>query len=478
MSRERCADPRLIDPQAPSDVRERRDRCSPASTGMRSTTRDASPSRRASARSSPGASSSRGGSTPASRSFRWRPGTSWRRRSASLPMTDPNARLLQRQLFAGAFETELDRQGRVLVPGDLRELRRPRARGARPRLPRPRRDLGARPLGRPTARALEDRAPSPTRSPAWGSDVAPHALPGSARDPQPTDGGVMEEGHLPVCRTRSSGPWPRRPAASRSTPRSAAVGTPSGSWRPPAPTAASWGWTPTRPRSTGSPIRLARFGDRLVLRRSNFRELAEVAPAAGFGAVDGMLFDLGLSLVPARRPRARLRLPDRRPARHALRHDAAASRPRSCSRPCRPTSSRRCSASTARSRPRGGSPRRSSRPGHRSRSRPPRSSPSLVERSIPVNPRQQPPHPPRDARVPGAPDRGQRGARRARGRAGRGDGPAAAGRPPRRPLLPLARGPDRQAVHQRRAAGLHLPARGPGLRLRPRAAPPPRDRPT
>lgn len=38
----------------------------------------------------------------------------------SLPMTDPNARLLQRQLFAGALETELDRQGRVLVPGGLR----------------------------------------------------------------------------------------------------------------------------------------------------------------------------------------------------------------------------------------------------------------------------------------------------------------------------------------------------------------------
>ncbi len=38
-----------------------------------------------------------------------------------------------------------------------------------------------------------------------------------------------------------------------------------------------------------------RFGDRLVLRRANFRDLRTVAPEAGFGAVDGLLFDLGLS---------------------------------------------------------------------------------------------------------------------------------------------------------------------------------------
>ena len=38
-----------------------------------------------------------------------------------------------------------------------------------------------------------------------------------------------------------------------------------------------------------------RFGDRLLIRQSNFRELAVVAPAAGFGSVDGCLFDLGLS---------------------------------------------------------------------------------------------------------------------------------------------------------------------------------------
>lgn len=41
--------------------------------------------------------------------------------------------------------------------------------------------------------------------------------------------------------------------------------------------------------------RLARFGDRVVLRQSNFRELTDVAPPAGFGAVDGLFLDLGLS---------------------------------------------------------------------------------------------------------------------------------------------------------------------------------------
>jgi 16S rRNA (cytosine1402-N4)-methyltransferase len=40
---------------------------------------------------------------------------------------------------------------------------------------------------------------------------------------------------------------------------------------------------------------LARFGDRAVLRQANFRDLAVVAPEAGFAAVDGMLLDLGLS---------------------------------------------------------------------------------------------------------------------------------------------------------------------------------------
>ncbi|MDQ3492667.1 MAG: 16S rRNA (cytosine(1402)-N(4))-methyltransferase RsmH [Chloroflexota bacterium] len=41
--------------------------------------------------------------------------------------------------------------------------------------------------------------------------------------------------------------------------------------------------------------RLQRFGDRAVLRQANFEQLGEVASEAGFGQVDGILFDLGLS---------------------------------------------------------------------------------------------------------------------------------------------------------------------------------------
>jgi MraZ protein len=41
---------------------------------------------------------------------------------ATLPITDQGARLFQRFIFAGAVETALDGQGRVLVPAYLREM--------------------------------------------------------------------------------------------------------------------------------------------------------------------------------------------------------------------------------------------------------------------------------------------------------------------------------------------------------------------
>ena len=41
---------------------------------------------------------------------------------ATLPITDNGARLFQRFIFAGAVDTALDGQGRVLVPAVLREM--------------------------------------------------------------------------------------------------------------------------------------------------------------------------------------------------------------------------------------------------------------------------------------------------------------------------------------------------------------------
>lgn len=40
---------------------------------------------------------------------------------SSLPFSSPEARKLRRLLFANAFDTELDKQGRILLPGTLRE---------------------------------------------------------------------------------------------------------------------------------------------------------------------------------------------------------------------------------------------------------------------------------------------------------------------------------------------------------------------
>jgi MraZ protein len=42
-------------------------------------------------------------------------------RVAGLALTDARARLFQRQIFGGAIEAEIDRQGRILLPAFLRD---------------------------------------------------------------------------------------------------------------------------------------------------------------------------------------------------------------------------------------------------------------------------------------------------------------------------------------------------------------------
>ena len=93
---------------------------------------------------SPMASSSRAASIPACSSIRPTAGTP--RRTAACEGLDPfsrEARQMSRYLFAGAIETELDKQGRVMLPGPLVEARPPRAGDRRRGRPRSPRALGA-----------------------------------------------------------------------------------------------------------------------------------------------------------------------------------------------------------------------------------------------------------------------------------------------------------------------------------------------
>ena len=94
-----------------------------------------------------------------------------------------------------------------------------------------------------------------------------------------------------MCDARSP---PR--TAFRSMPRSAAVGTPSGSWRRPTLMAACSASMPTGRPSPGSTVASApASATASSCARPTSGSSPTVAPEAGFGAVDGCLFDLGLS---------------------------------------------------------------------------------------------------------------------------------------------------------------------------------------
>ena len=190
-------------------------------------------------------------------------------------------------------------------------------------------------------------------------------------------------------------------------------------------------------------------------------------PDAGFGAVDGLLFDLGLSSFQLADTRPRLRLPGRRTARHALRHEprrpgGGAARDARRRRADRALPALRRGAERPPDRPRDRRRTRARRP-----SRPPRSWPRSSSASSPRQPRVR-------RRIHPA-TRVFQALRIAVNEEldALQDGLAAAVdllRPGGRLVvlsLPLARGPDRQAVPRRRAEGLHLPAGAAGLRLRP-----------
>ena len=113
--------------------------------------------------------------------------------------------------------------------------------------------------------------------------------------------------------------------------------------------------------------RLARYGDRLVLRQANFRDLRDRRPGSRVRGRGRNPPRPGPELVPAGGPGSRLQLSRRRRARHALRPGGRASPPRPSWPISTRASSATCSAATARSPMRAGSRGRWSTPAARHR---------------------------------------------------------------------------------------------------------------
>jgi 16S rRNA (cytosine1402-N4)-methyltransferase len=134
------------------------------------------------------------------------------------------------------------------------------------------------------------------------------------------DGGKMEEGHLPVLADEVIEMLAPAPAAFTSTPPWAAVGTPSGSWRRPDPDGRLLGLD-------ADPAAIARVQARLGPASAIARPSPGKLPRAGGGRPCGRLrrrrrrpVRSGLSSFQLADRDRGLRLPGRRPARHALRH--------------------------------------------------------------------------------------------------------------------------------------------------------------
>src|SRR5437762_3958036 len=127
------------------------------------------------------------------------------------------------------------------------------------------------------------------------AEAFPHAPSGSARDPSSTAGELMEEGHLPVLAEEVISMLTPAPGSLQIDATIGGGGHTERILEATSPDGRLLGLDADAAAVARVRARLARFGNRLVLRHANFREVGRVAPDAGFGHVDGLLFDLGLS---------------------------------------------------------------------------------------------------------------------------------------------------------------------------------------
>ena len=368
-------------------------------------------------------------------------------RLAGLDPLSQEGRRMHRFFFSGAAEAELDKQGRVMIPGRPHRARRAGPERRRRRSQGPPGDLGRRRLAQRDERGRRERrrccrtSCNQTRLitfPSW-----PRRCESSSRS-----GPVRPSSTRPSARAatlRSSPPISRAPARFIAVDRDPTVKPYYERFR----------------RRTGVQSRLLRGEASVIL-----DQLAENGLQA-----DAILLDLGVSSMQIDRPERGFSYAVDAPLDMRMDPTAETSAAdlvndwpeRDLISIFRRYGEERYSKQIARAicaSPQAAADRAHGRAGRADPLRHPRSG-ALRRR------------PSREARLPGAPYRGQRRARRARGGSAGRLRHASPRRAARGDRVPLARGPDRQALLPEAREGLHLPARLPDLRLRAgaRAAP-------
>ena len=213
----------------------------------------------------------------------------------------------------------MDKQGRILLPAYLRDRSASSARSSSS-AHRITRRSGHRTGGTPTGRSSTTRWswPGPSKALASSSHHMRFQDPLGIRSVP--DGGEMHEGHLPVLANEVIEMLAPAPGSLHIDATLGGGGHTERILEAANPDGRLLGLDADPAAIARVEARLRpRFGDRLVLRQANFRDLATVAPAAGLRERRRLPVRPRAVELPAGRPRSRLRLPGRRPARHALR---------------------------------------------------------------------------------------------------------------------------------------------------------------